>query len=175
MSEKKPPIDPTPAGVQEAVDASPVHRALGVRVRHVGSDGLVADVTATESWCNTSDEPTVHGGVLATLLDMAAAHSVVPVTGRPGPTITLTVNYLAPVAPGPLTVVGRVVRAGGSVCVLESEVWQGRVDPLSGDVEGTPAAVARGSFVSRRGEQSGEAVDRGPGENSEVAQSVDTD
>lgn len=155
MSEKVRPIEPTVEGLQEAIDASVVHRNLEVRVRHVGEDAVVLDVTATDQWCNTNDEPTVHGGVLATLLDMAATHSVVPAVGRPGPTISLTINYLAPVRPGPLTVVGRVVRVGGTVCVLESEVWQGRVDPLAGDAEGTPAAVARGAFVSRRKDVAG--------------------
>lgn len=68
---------------------------------------------------------TVHGGMLATLVDTtmgAAIHSVAedetPATSQ------LTVTYLRPGKPGPLTVTATVRKRGDRITICEAEVEQ---------------------------------------------------
>jgi acyl-CoA thioesterase len=65
----------------------------------------------------------VHGGVVMYSLDNAcgfAAMSINP--GVDQRTMELKVNFLRPLKKGPFRAVGRVVRAGNSVAVVEGEV-----------------------------------------------------
>ena len=66
----------------------------------------------------------VHGGVLATMLD-AAMGTAVTATGRELPvTVSLTVTYLEPGQPGRLEATARVRKAGKRLLVVEGEVTQ---------------------------------------------------
>ena len=67
---------------------------------------------------------TVHGGVLATMLD-AAMGSAVAAAGRDLPvTVSLTVAYLEPGQPGRLEATARVRKHGRRLLVVEGEVTQ---------------------------------------------------
>ena len=66
----------------------------------------------------------VHGGVLATMLD-AAMGTAVTADGRELPvTVSLTVTYLEPGRPGRLEATARVRKAGKRLLVVEGEVSQ---------------------------------------------------
>lgn len=70
----------------------------------------------------------VHGGVIASLIDTAAAFAVASKL-EPGERVTttdLTIHYLRPVTTGRLTATARVVRAGRRLFVLSVEVRQGQ-------------------------------------------------
>jgi uncharacterized protein (TIGR00369 family) len=71
----------------------------------------------------------VHGGVLATLMDSAmscAVHSTLP-AGTGYTTLEVKANFLRPVSAstGPLTCEGRVVHAGSRVATAEGRVVDG--------------------------------------------------
>jgi uncharacterized protein (TIGR00369 family) len=69
---------------------------------------------------------TLHGGVLATLVDTAMGTAVRTAAGDDDVPATsqLTVTYLRPGKPGPLTVIGRVRTKGEHLTVCEAEVEQ---------------------------------------------------
>jgi len=69
---------------------------------------------------------TLHGGVLATLVDTAMGTAVRSVTGDDDVPATsqLTVTYLRPGRPGPLEVTARVRTKGEHLTVCEAEVEQ---------------------------------------------------
>jgi uncharacterized protein (TIGR00369 family) len=69
---------------------------------------------------------TLHGGVLATLVDTAMGQAVRTTTGEGEVPATsqLTVTYLRPGRPGPLTVTGRVRTRGEHLTVCEADVEQ---------------------------------------------------
>jgi len=84
----------------------------------------------------------VHGGIVMYSLDNAsgmAAMSVNPGTDQL--TMGLSVNFLRPLKKGPFRVVGRVVRAGNSVIVVEGEVR---------DADGELCAKSLGSWFILR-------------------------
>ena len=69
---------------------------------------------------------TLHGGVLATLVDTAMGQAVRSATddGDVPATSQLTVTYLRPGKPGPLTVTARVRTRGEHLTVCEADVEQ---------------------------------------------------
>lgn len=70
----------------------------------------------------------VHGGVIASLLDTAAAFAIITLLSaqEQATTVSLTVNYLRPLTEGKATAVGRVLRAGRRLLTVSAEVLDDR-------------------------------------------------
>lgn len=68
---------------------------------------------------------TVHGGVLATMLDVAMGTAVATAGGDSPVTVSLTVTYLEPGRPGPLVATAQVRKRGKRLLVVEGQVDQG--------------------------------------------------
>ena len=97
---------------------------LGARVRE-GDDGA-ATITFEVRDEHLNPAGTLHGGVLATLVDTAMGQAVRSTTGEgelPA-TSQLTVTYLRPGRPGPLEVRGRVRTRGEHLTICEADVEQ---------------------------------------------------
>ncbi len=97
---------------------------LGVRYEESGDGRARLALEATEEHVNRTG--TVHGGVLATLADMAMGQALRSRTGEDEvpATTQLTVTYLRPGKPGPLTANGEVRKQGDTLSVCEAEVAQ---------------------------------------------------
>lgn len=67
---------------------------------------------------------TVHGGVLATMLDVAMGTAVATAGGDSPVTVSLTVTYLEPGRPGRLTASAKVRKRGKRLLVVEGQVEQ---------------------------------------------------
>ncbi|MCZ2804956.1 PaaI family thioesterase [Modestobacter sp. VKM Ac-2983] len=97
---------------------------LGVygRTAEDGTAHLRLDVTDR----HLNEAGTLHGGVLATLVDTAMGHAVRSRTGEDDVPATsqLTVTYLRPGGPGTLQVTGRVSKQGEHLTVCEADVEQ---------------------------------------------------
>ncbi|MFD1684050.1 PaaI family thioesterase [Halobellus litoreus] len=126
---------------------------LGTRVDALEPGRVVMTIPYDEKLTNTTDPPTVHGGIAATLIDTAggiAQRTLLedPVGGGIA-TVNLNVNYLRR-ASGDLTATAEVVRSGGTIGVSTVTV----VSRIPEDVD---------DEASRRweGTESGEAVATG--------------
>ena len=94
----------------------------GLQVDEV-ADGVGRVVVDTEDH-HLNAHGSVHGGVLATMLD-AAMGTAVSATGRDLPvTVSLTVTYLEPGRPGRLEATAKVRKRGRKLLVVEGEVVQ---------------------------------------------------
>jgi uncharacterized protein (TIGR00369 family) len=97
---------------------------LGVRDRWAddGRAGLELDVTEA----HLNEAGTLHGGVLATLVDTAMGQAVRSSTGEDDVPATsqLTVTYLRPGKPGPVVVTATVRTQGEHLTVCEADVDQ---------------------------------------------------
>ena len=97
---------------------------LGAQVEAAddGSARIAFEVTAE----HLNPAGTLHGGVLATLVDTAMGTAVRSAIGDDDVPATsqLTVTYLRPGKPGPLTVTARVRTKGEHLTVCEAEVEQ---------------------------------------------------
>jgi uncharacterized protein (TIGR00369 family) len=97
---------------------------LGAAVTEVEEGRARLEFDATAAHLNPAG--TVHGGVLATLVDTAMGTAVRSATddGDVPATSQLTVTYLRPGKPGRLTVTARVRTRGEHLTVCEAEVEQ---------------------------------------------------
>ena len=64
----------------------------------------------------------LHGGVMATAMDISMGHLVAKVAG-PGATIEMKVQFLRPVMAGTVTVEGSFTRRGRSLSFMESKLF----------------------------------------------------
>lgn len=97
---------------------------LGARTASAGDGESRLSFEALEEHLNPAG--TLHGGVLATLVDTAMGQAVRSATGDDDVPATsqLTVTYLRPGRPGPLTVTARVRTKGEHLTVCEADVEQ---------------------------------------------------
>jgi uncharacterized protein (TIGR00369 family) len=97
---------------------------LGARSEPTGEGRAVVRFAATDEHLNPAG--TLHGGVLATLVDTAMGQAVRSATGEADVPATsqLTVTYLRPGKPGELGVTARVRTRGEHLTVCEAEVEQ---------------------------------------------------
>ncbi len=112
-------------------------------LRPVEVEGGVATVELDASERHLNQAGTVHGGVLATLVDTAMGAAVFSdgdddADGRPA-TIELKVSYLEPGGVGRLLCTARVRKSGRRITIVEAEVE---------DADGETIALATGTFTS---------------------------
>ncbi len=83
------------------------------------------------------DEKSYHGGVIATLIDLAGHAAVAVKIGRMAPTIDLRIDYLRPADGSDLTATAKLIRAGRSVARVDIEIT---------DDQGRQIAIGRGTY-----------------------------
>jgi len=125
--------------VQELITRGPFHQWLGLEVVALHDDGIELTATWREEWVVNPDRGYTHGGVLATLVDLAADWAMVRKTGRGVPTIDLRIDYHAAAMPGDLTARGKVVRIGGQFSTAEAHIY---------DANGKLLASGRGTYFT---------------------------
>jgi uncharacterized protein (TIGR00369 family) len=129
----------TPEQVQQLIARGPYHQWLGLKVVALHDDGIELVATWREEWVVNPDRRYTHGGVVATLIDLAADWALVKHTGRGVPTIDLRVDYHSPAMPGDLTARGTVIKFGRQFSTAEARVF---------DREGKLLASGRGTYFT---------------------------
>ena len=82
----------------------------------------------------------IHGGVLASIIDIAGDFALAVKMQKMGfPTIDLRIDYLRMAADGDMTAVARAVKAGRTIGVADIEVT---------DARGRLAAIGRGTYAT---------------------------
>lgn len=98
------------------IAASPYTRFLGVRLEAAAADALTLRLPYREQLANRNR--TVHGGVIASLLDVAGALLADGDATHAGRTLDLSVRFLAPAVGDDLVAEVRLVRRGGAITVV---------------------------------------------------------
>jgi len=118
---------------------SPYHRFLGLKLQRY-EDGLVEIVMPfREEFLREDGSDWLHGGIVASLIDIAGDYAVSSRTGGDVPTVDLRIDYLRPAKRGSLSATGRIVKVGRRVGVADVEVR---------DERGQVVAVGRGVYAS---------------------------
>lgn len=108
--------------IRRRVEASSFHARMGINVDAVREGQVELRLEAREDHVNLMGS--VHGGVLATLADVAAGlavRSAIP-DGTDHVSVHLDVQYLSPARPGTLCATGRVTRLGRRLAFSRAEV-----------------------------------------------------
>ncbi len=121
--------------LQRLVDTSPLHGALRMRA-HVTDDGICFDAEPGPEH-SAGEGGSLHGGVVATLLDAAATFALIASTGIDWSTVDLRVDFLRPAPLAALEVRGHVVRAGRRFGRAKAELADPRSARLLAEAVGT--------------------------------------
>ena len=121
------------------INRCPFHRVLDIDVvSHNPEDNrLRLGITIRPELLRTVDGGGLHGGVIASLIDVAAAYAVERTAGPGGATVTLSIDYLRPVTGVRVEAEARIVRKG------RTQVWSD-IELFDGD---RLAAIGRARFA----------------------------
>lgn len=123
------------AAVRAALlDAWPYARFLGVRLE----PGPITVLPFAERLIGNPILPALHGGVVASFLELAALAKL-DAEGRRARTIDITVDYLRPARPVTFYAEARILKLGRRAANLAVEAWQ--------EDRANPVAALRGHFM----------------------------
>jgi len=119
----------------------PFHDVLRPEPVGVDEDGTVkVRLPFRSEFRRGRESPFYHGGVIASLVDIAAHAAIAVHVGRTVPTIDLRIDYLRAAPAGDLLATGKILVVGRSI---------GRADVEVRSAEGKVVAVGRGAFSTR--------------------------
>ncbi|MBK7896835.1 MAG: PaaI family thioesterase [Anaerolineaceae bacterium] len=112
------------AMINGSLPAPPIADTLGFSLTEVGEGTAVFEIDCSEFHYNPIG--TVHGGVIATLLDSAmscAVHTLLP-AGSGYTTVEMKVNFVRPILAntGPLRCLGSVIHGGRRIATAEGQL-----------------------------------------------------
>lgn len=105
-----------------ALRAAPFHNWLNLDLVALADGGLKLAMPWRDEIVSNPRIGSVHGGILASLIDLAGFYALLVHSHRPAATATLSVDYHRPATSGPLYVSSRIVRVGRRLSVAESNV-----------------------------------------------------
>lgn len=109
--------------LREELANPPFHDVLGPVAERVEADGtVVVRLPYQPEFCGRRGGAFFHGGVIASLVDIAAHAAVATRTGRMAPTIDLRIDYLKAAPATELFATARVLRLGRSVSRADVEI-----------------------------------------------------
>jgi uncharacterized protein (TIGR00369 family) len=132
------------ARLRDELRRPPFHELLRPQAVSVDPDSgtVTIGLDYRDEFARAPGEGTFHGGVIATLMDMAGHAAVAIKIGKMAPTIDLRIDYLRPSAGENLVASARLLQVGATLA---------RVDVDITDTQGRLIAVGRGSLSTGRG------------------------
>lgn len=109
--------------LEARMTVAPFHRWLGLKLLSMDDGGIQVAVTWREEFAVNPDKHYTHGGILATVIDVAADYALCARFGRPVPTVDLRVDYHRAAMPGDLRVEARPIRIGSTFSSAEAYVY----------------------------------------------------
>jgi uncharacterized protein (TIGR00369 family) len=130
--------------LQGMLDYAPFHQFLKMRVKEldVSLPRIVLELPFRPEYARMAGTGQIHGGPLASLIDIAGTYVMWAVLGHGVPTINLRIDYLRPAVDTTLFASAVVRRAGRTIAVVDIDVT---------DDAGRVVAIGRGSYGTRSG------------------------
>lgn len=128
------------AKLSEMIVSPPLHRWLNLRLVELTDEHVDIAMPWREELVADPKARYTHGGILATLIDLAADYAVAAKLGRGVPTIDMRVDYHKAAMPGEeLIARGRVIKMGRTVATAEAQIRK---------ADGTLIASGRGVYLT---------------------------
>lgn len=130
--------DPVAEAIR-AIGQSPFNAWLAPQVLRIDTEaGEVAlRLAIRPEFARLPGSDQFHGGVLASLMDLAGDFAVVAAVRKPVPTINLRIDYMRPCGGGPVEAVARARRVGRTLAIVDVDLF---------DAAGKLSAVGRGTY-----------------------------
>jgi uncharacterized protein (TIGR00369 family) len=104
----------------------PFHAWLGVELISLDATGIAIRMPWRAEFVSDPERGYAHGGVLASLIDLAADYAVAARLGRGAATVDMRVDYHRAAMPGPLVARAAVIKVGGTLATAEARVFDER-------------------------------------------------
>ena len=128
------------ARLSEMIVSPPLHRWLNLRLVELTEEHVDIAMPWREEIVADPKARSTHGGILATLIDLAADYAVAAKLGRGVPTIDMRVDYHKAAMPGEeLIARGRVIKMGRTIATAEATIRK---------ADGTLIASGRGVYMT---------------------------
>ena len=114
----------TETELRDPITRAPVHKWLGVNPVEMNEDGIKVSIPWREEFVVHPKAGYTHGGIPATVIDMAAGYALAAKLGGSIPTVDLRVDYRRPALQGERTVEGRVKKLGRTFSTAEAYVYE---------------------------------------------------
>ncbi|WP_443082928.1 PaaI family thioesterase [Variovorax sp. HW608] len=125
--------------LQAVVDRSSFNRWLGMKVVSVGESNLTLRISWRDELISSPERQSIHGGVIAALVDCAADYVIAADVGHAVPTIDLHIDYHRIALPGDLEVEASITHLGSTLGVATAKVT---------DAQGKLVASGRGLYMT---------------------------
>jgi uncharacterized protein (TIGR00369 family) len=131
-------------GIEAMLRGSPFHEVLGLHLEafDVHAQSLTLRATYGPQVARAAGTGQYHGGVIASLIDIAGDFALIAVLGHGVPTINFRVDYLRPAANTDLWARAQVRRAGRTIGVVDIDVL---------DSDNRLIALGRGCYGTQAG------------------------
>lgn len=125
---------------EDILRSAPFHQFLDLSFSEYEEGHVEIAVPMREELLVNPDRDLVHGGIVASLLDIAGHYAVLSEVDTRVPTADFRVDYLRPASSKPFTAIADVERVGSNLAVADALVEQ----EYKGEVQ--TVALGRGSY-----------------------------
>jgi len=110
--------------LQNHLDAAPFHKMLPMKIISADSEDetITVKMDYSPNFQRRDDSGEIHGGVIASLVDIAGDFALIYLLGKGVPTINFRVDYLRPAVNTDLVAFAHVRRAGRTIGVVDIDV-----------------------------------------------------
>ncbi|MGB9729168.1 MAG: PaaI family thioesterase [Thermoprotei archaeon] len=123
--------------VMEIINRSPFVSHIGLRIEEISDKESIVSLVIDDR--HKQRLGMVHGGVIATMIDVAMGSLVTAVSGKASVSVEINVNYLSPASDGVIKAIARLNRLGRKIHYAEARVI---------DSKGNLIATATGIYYS---------------------------
>src|SRR5689334_21695939 len=110
------------AGLAGLVRVSPFHQWVGVELTRLTVEAIELPMPWRAQFVSHPGIRYTHGGILATLIDLAADYAIAARLGRGVPTVDLRIDYHKAAKPGPLLARAHVIKLGSTLATAEARI-----------------------------------------------------
>jgi uncharacterized protein (TIGR00369 family) len=126
--------------LKAALEIAPFHAWLGLRVISEGDGRLELEMPGRDEIISNPRTGAAHGGVLATLIDLAGMYAILTRTTSVAATANLSVDYHRPAARGPILARSEIDKMGRTLSVASTPILI---------ADGALIASGRGTYIMR--------------------------
>ncbi|WP_430415193.1 hotdog fold thioesterase [Parasphingorhabdus sp.] len=106
----------------DVMQIAPFHRWLGLKIVQQSSDQLELEMPWRDELVSNPVIGAVHGGILASLIDLTGLYAIIAAGGVARATVDLRVDYHRAATNGPLRAIGQVVKLGKTISTADTRI-----------------------------------------------------
>ena len=106
----------------DVMQIAPFHRWLGLKIVQQNNDLLELEMPWRDELVSNPVIGAVHGGILASLIDLTGLYAIIAAGGVARATVDLRVDYHRAATNGPLRAIGQVVKLGKTISTADTRI-----------------------------------------------------